>query len=74
MRKNIKQLCVTSWGAVLELKQLSNIFNCAWVADPDAVDAGYTIRRDEIILIARKKVVYKSYDNPPGCGLDAWGN
>lgn len=55
MRKNIQQLCVTDWGAVLELKKVYKFAEVALVADPYAVDAGQFIGINEIVLIARKK-------------------
>lgn len=57
MRANIKALCVTTWGAVLELKGLWKYAGklLVDVADPDAIDSGQYISIDDIVLIARKK-------------------
>ena len=64
MRKDIRTLCVTNWGAVLEVK---GWYKCNFpyrlypdsmtlrVADPDCIDAGIIIGINDIKLIARKK-------------------
>lgn len=38
--------CVTNWGAVLNVKQISG--NSLWVSDPNAVDAGMFIGMNDI--------------------------
>lgn len=56
MRQDIKMLCVTNWGAVVEFKWWINAKKTlARIADTDAVDAGMIISRDEIKLVARIK-------------------
>lgn len=71
MRKDIKMLCVTNWGAVLELithpyswcqdyrfkpERTYKVFkNLVAVADPDAIDAGQILLLDEIKLVIRRK-------------------
>lgn len=74
MRKGIKTLCVTTWGAVLEVKEVHQIG--LTVADPDAIDAGQYILVNEITLIARVKKLKDEQDNanymlPNGDSL--WG-
>jgi hypothetical protein len=75
MRKNIKKLCVTTWGAVLEVKQMHNIG--LTVADPDAIDAGQYILVNEIILIATVKKLKDEQDHNDNFmlpnGLSVWG-
>lgn len=65
MRSNIKMLCVTNWGTVLELitepVARTPYSNKLWlksiltVADPNAIDAGQEIRVNDIKLVARIK-------------------
>lgn len=69
MRHDIKALCVTTWGAVLEFKGWYQNENepitpyarhrfyrpVALVADPDAIDCGQFISAHEIKLIIRRK-------------------
>jgi hypothetical protein len=81
MRKNIKRLCVTTWGAVLEVKRImytpgGSIISCL-VADPDAIDSGQYISADEIILIATVKKLKHEQDHNDNFmlpnGLSVWG-
>lgn len=67
MRADIKMLCVTNWGAVLELvthpyrygrgenNHVKLFMRVVCIADPDAIDAGQTISLDEIKLVIRRK-------------------
>lgn len=64
MRHEISQLCVTTWGAVLEFRGFHStaVSPCgkkyvtiAHVADPNAVDSGQYISVSNIILIAKLK-------------------
>jgi hypothetical protein len=81
MRKNIKKLCVTKWGAVLEVKRMlysrgGSILSCL-VSDPDALDAGQYLPADEIILIATVKKLKDEQDHNDNFmlpnGLSVWG-
>lgn len=72
MRQDIKMLCVTNWGEVLELRtepvgwctsalngydeEIQFFMQNVTVADPNAIDAGVLISLDEIKLVARKKL------------------
>lgn len=61
MRPNIKQLCVTTWGAVLEVSSIRHYesdnfyIGTACVHDPNAIDAGMYISTNDIVLIAKVK-------------------
>lgn len=62
MRQDIQQLCVTTWGAVLEFrgwhyngKTADKLKIFAHVACPHSIDSGQYIGTDEVTLIARKK-------------------
>lgn len=68
MRTDIKELCVTTWNAVLEFKGWHHnrelaptYFNrkryeaVAHIADPNAIDCGQYISINDIKLIIRKK-------------------
>jgi len=62
MRKNIKRLCVTTWGAVLEIKGIWEDEEIVWITDPWAVDAGAYISKSDIILIATVKKLKNEQD------------
>lgn len=64
MRSDVKELCVTTWGAVLEFRgwhytgrDVKRMKMVALIADPAAIDSGQYIGSDEIVLIARKKQI-----------------
>jgi len=83
MRNDIRKLCVTTWGAVLEVRQivwthrLCNDLKACLVADTDAIDSGQYISGDDIQLIATvKKLKHEQNNNdnfilPNGNSL--WG-
>ena len=54
-------LCVTNWGAVLNVKGIRG--NLVWVSDPDAVDAGMDIGVNDIQTIW-KICLFKDFPHP----------
>lgn len=78
MRTDVKESCVTTWGAVLEFrgwryngKDVKRMKMIAHIADPNAIDSGQYIRADEIVLIVRKKQTNDRSKLPAGAYINA---